>query len=128
MGISVGKKKKMRNGHVSRPHGNARQALVLEIVKTDSTFSRVDDGWSGKCIFCNSRLHVWSTGETAATVEHIVPISAGGTNDLLNVALACSRCNSEKAVHHDSECDAATSDVVKKLLDVRVKRYRESLQ
>lgn len=30
------------------------------------------------------------------TLEHIVPLSAGGTNDFSNLALACHPCNTQR--------------------------------
>lgn len=30
------------------------------------------------------------------TVEHIIPLVRGGTNDLINLALACYGCNNER--------------------------------
>lgn len=30
------------------------------------------------------------------TVEHIIPLVRGGTNDLCNLALACYGCNNER--------------------------------
>jgi len=33
---------------------------------------------------------------TELTVEHIVPLCLGGTNDPANIALACAPCNHER--------------------------------
>lgn len=49
------------------------------------------DGW--RCCYCPTLL----TLETA-TVEHFVSVTAGGTNHLTNLSLACGPCN-EKAGH-----------------------------
>lgn len=38
-----------------------------------------------------------------ATVEHLVPVSEGGTNDLSNLRLACYPCNAKRAGHHPAE-------------------------
>lgn len=35
-------------------------------------------------------------GDEANTVDHIVPVSRGGTNDLANLTPACKTCNSSK--------------------------------
>lgn len=47
----------------------------------------------GRCEYCQSRAD-YAT-ETFA-VEHIIPVSRGGTDDLENLALACSGCNGHK--------------------------------
>jgi len=43
----------------------------------------------GKCGYCQTPF----SGEEYQ-VEHIVPVSVGGTNDFPNLILACKRCNS----------------------------------
>ena len=48
------------------------------------------DGW--KCRYCGDHLTA-----TTATLDHIVPVSKGGTNDAANLASACLICNSIKA-------------------------------
>lgn len=48
----------------------------------------------GRCEYCQSRAD-YAT-ETFA-VEHIIPVSRGGTNELENLALACSGCNVAKS-------------------------------
>jgi 5-methylcytosine-specific restriction endonuclease McrA len=35
-------------------------------------------------------------GKPAGTVDHIVPVASGGTNDWDNLTSACSSCNSRK--------------------------------
>lgn len=47
----------------------------------------------GRCEYCQSRADY--TTETFA-VEHIIPVSRDGTDDLDNLALACSGCNGHK--------------------------------
>ena len=106
--------------------------LLLSIVHTDSTFEevRTPDGavWVGKCIHCNGKLTVEKDGSASrrVTVEHIVPQSAGGTNDLLNLALACDRCNHQKGRTHDVRGlrDARAAEVVESLLARRRARWR----
>lgn len=40
-----------------------------------------------KCVYC---------GEPATQVDHIVPVSKGGTDDVSNLVPACRSCNSSK--------------------------------
>ena len=42
---------------------------------------------AGGCAYCE---------DDAAHVDHVVPLSRGGTNDRENLAGACRRCNEEK--------------------------------
>jgi 5-methylcytosine-specific restriction endonuclease McrA len=113
--------------------GKVSQTL-LSIVRTDSTFHRVrarDGGevWEGKCLHCNRKLVVELDGTAVArvTIEHIVPQSAGGSNDLLNLALACSRCNNKKGRQHDWKGlkDARAAELIETLLAKRRERWRD---
>jgi len=49
----------------------------------------------GCCEYCKSQLQ-YSTD--SFSVEHIVPRSRGGTDDLTNLALACQGCNNRKFI------------------------------
>lgn len=40
------------------------------------------------CVYC---------GEPATTLDHVIPVAAGGTNDDNNLVPACGNCNSSKA-------------------------------
>ena len=109
------------------------KTLLLDIVRTDSTFERVRarDGevWQGKCLHCNRRLVVELDGRATAdvTIEHIVPRTAGGSDDLLNLGVACARCNHGKGVRHDKRGlrDARASEVIEALLQRRRERWRD---
>ena len=46
-------------------------------------------GWL--CVYCFVQLDA-----PTATVDHIVPLSRGGTNDIGNLTVACRSCNSRK--------------------------------
>ena len=35
-------------------------------------------------------------GYASASIDHVIPVSKGGTNDLDNLVLACHRCNARK--------------------------------
>ena len=71
----------------------------------------------GKCIYCNCDTYIYHYGiyaHDAATVEHIVPSSKGGSNHPSNLAIACDKCNSSrgnedlKKFINDNFEDAAT--------------------
>lgn len=105
---------------------SAKHQRMLAVVATDRTFERQTlDGvtvWVGKCIHCNAKLVVTATGRQAgnATLEHIVPESRGGTNDVGNLAIACARCNREKSPH-----DVAGGDKLQAMQDQLLARRKE---
>lgn len=43
------------------------------------------------CHYCGTRLTPMT-----ATVDHVIPRSKGGTNELSNLVLACRKCNQAK--------------------------------
>lgn len=59
-----------------------REYIDHEIVK------RVFKRFKGQCVYCGSRER--------STLEHLTPLSRGGTNDEHNLAVACHRCNCMK--------------------------------
>lgn len=138
MGLKKNKKKKDTVTPDPRVKGSSRADLVLRIVASDNTFECLkvgdnewDERWLGKCIHCGTKLvvdHRFGTGtvKTNATVEHIMPLTAGGSGtDLLNLALACSRCNNWKGIHHDQKnLDTRAREVISALLEKRSARFR----
>ena len=109
---------------------STRHRQILDIIATDNTFEQVELGgelvWEGRCIFCRRRLRVRLDGQpiSRATVEHIIPRSKGGTDELPNLALACSGCNHEKGRRHDRRDSARAAEIQADLLERRQKRWR----
>jgi len=54
------------------------------------------DGW--RCHLCGKKVNPTLSGmhEMGPTVDHLVPVSAGGLDELVNVALAHRRCNTTR--------------------------------
>lgn len=112
---------------------HAKRRRVLGIIATDATFERVPhrgaEVWQGKCLHCNAHLTVSLDGEpiSRATIEHIVPRGAGGTDALENLGLACARCNQGKGSRHDANFhrDARARELVDRLLQKRRERWRD---
>jgi 5-methylcytosine-specific restriction endonuclease McrA len=46
-----------------------------------------------RCCWCDGLTVIGGSGPDRATIEHLVPASLGGTDDLENLALACFECN-----------------------------------
>jgi 5-methylcytosine-specific restriction endonuclease McrA len=110
----------------------AKRRRILGIIATDTTFERGEhsgrEAWVGKCLHCNAHLWVALDGEpiSRATIEHILPQTAGGTDALTNLGLACARCNQGKS-RHDVKYrrDARARELVERLLARRRERWRE---
>jgi 5-methylcytosine-specific restriction endonuclease McrA len=110
-----------------------KRRRILDIVRTDATFERAEfrghEVWVGRCLHCNGTLMIGLDGEpqSRATIEHIVPKSAGGSNEAPNLGLACARCNAQKGKRHDpgyAKSERAQA-LVARLLERRQERWRE---
>ena len=106
---------------------------MLQVVVTDATFELIGQKheaktWIGKCLHCNRKLAVTPEGSTVATLEHIMPLSAGGSpDDPTNLALACASCNNEKGIHHDPYVGRGgrADEVINSLREKRMSRWRD---
>ena len=81
----------------------------------------------GKCIHCGTKLVVDLDGRRGmATLEHNVPRNPGGRDELENLALACTRCNNTKGIHHDAKSsdDPGLRRVIETLATRRRNRMR----
>lgn len=58
--------------------------------KGNSSFEEIQElkSWFSKCAYCNQK--------EAKTIDHIIPLSRGGTNDIENMIPVCVSCNSKK--------------------------------
>jgi 5-methylcytosine-specific restriction endonuclease McrA len=67
-------------------------AQTATVVVASLTPNRVTFGIVGPCFYCGSDL--------ASTVDHLVPVISGGSDDPWNLVSCCVSCNSLK---HDDE-------------------------
>jgi 5-methylcytosine-specific restriction endonuclease McrA len=69
-----------------------RQKIIAYIGKTDlQTYDtkKIFERDSYKCKECNTAI-------TDLTIDHIIPLSKGGTNDESNLQVLCKKCNLKK--------------------------------
>lgn len=59
------------------------------------------------CTITPDGLYQLPPTHRSATIDHVIPLVAGGTNDLTNLVLACDRCNSTKG---DALADSTRAD------------------
>lgn len=50
-----------------------------------------------RCRYCGAEVELGVRGLRALTIDHVMPLSRGGTNDIANLVVACWGCNQEKA-------------------------------
>jgi 5-methylcytosine-specific restriction protein A len=53
----------------------------------------LSQSWSLQCVYC---AHAFDKKKTNFTVDHIVPLSKGGSNQIKNLAPCCVSCNQDK--------------------------------
>ena len=104
--------------------------LMRRVAETDSTFVLTGRIWAGRCLICGGPLCFEERTGDGATLEHILPRSLGGTNDLRNLGIAHMRCNSEKGRHWDPRCrhhgqQDRYAALLHRLLMERERRWRE---
>lgn len=103
--------------------------LLNRIAATDTTFTRAEGIWTGKCLICHGWISFDAHSGFGANVEHIVPRTLGGTNDLRNLGITHPRCNGEKGRHWDARHRTADparyAALVERLRDERQGRWRD---
>lgn len=57
---------------------------------TASQWQKACTRWDNRCLCCSTK--------TDLTVDHVIPLSAGGPNTIDNVQLLCRKCNSRKGI------------------------------
>lgn len=90
------KKNKERYRRIGRNYRARKQNAVGS--HDESDIRRIAKYQRGKCIYCHKKLNVWH-------VDHIIPLSKGGSNYPDNLQITCRECNSRK--HNSMPVDYA---------------------
>jgi 5-methylcytosine-specific restriction endonuclease McrA len=77
-----------RNPDRARWHAAKRRARMRGEFPSFETIDAVRIAARDRCAYCGS--------VGSLTIDHIVPVTRGGTNDMANLTFACKSCNSSK--------------------------------
>ena len=107
-------------------------SLLNEVAATDRTFRREEGDWVGKCLICGGPLRFDARTGEGATIEHILPRTLGGDNDLRNLGVAHRRCNGEKGRRWDApnrrrDNKERYAELVGRLKTERARRWRDGV-
>jgi hypothetical protein len=78
----------------------ARKNCEIHPINAPSTRDAVFDLTGGVCTYCNIPLAPLGTNPNSFCVEHVVPKSKGGPDNLSNYVPSCCACNSAKRDRH----------------------------
>src|SRR5260370_37478531 len=93
----------------------------------EAQYRRKRDKGSWKYVPAQTKNDLWERGQNACvncgttnnlTIDHIVPVSYGGTSELSNLQLICSRCHGQK----EQACQDLYNPSDRKPLDERYLR------
>lgn len=81
-----------------KPHKRHRRRLLGDVDKESVALREIAerDGW--RCHLCGKKVpdRPWSADPLDPTLDHLIPVSAGGSHTRDNLALAHNRCNYER--------------------------------
>jgi 5-methylcytosine-specific restriction endonuclease McrA len=109
------------------------QRLLRTVAESDSGFAlrtvRAEQAWVGPCLHCKKTIMVPcdERSPASATLEHIVPRTHGGGDELDNLGLACAQCNHAKGRRLDCRSidDPTLQKVIQRLRSLRRSRMRD---
>jgi len=90
------KKWRLQNPHKRCRYEHSRRANKAKSKGhyTDEELTKLFEKQDGKCFYCRKLL--FSSFDRVYHIDHKVPLSRGGENDISNIALACAHCNLTK--------------------------------
>jgi hypothetical protein len=78
----------------------ANRGADVHPISSKDTREAVWDLTGGVCAYCSGELEPYGKNGEAFVVEHVVPTSRGGPDNLANYVPACKTCNSSKRDSH----------------------------
>lgn len=91
---------------------------VLDPAPKETATNQLWAFFNSSCAYCGAEL---ARAERLGHLDHIVPHSAGGTNDIHNHVLSCARCNGDEKREEDWE-----SFLARKVPSVDVRQERSA--
>ncbi len=90
---------------------------------------RILKSWGSSCIYCGCKLD-----QENFTVDHVIPLSSGGSNNISNLVPACIECNRKKAnktirqfMGKDKEKLKQIEDLIRDKMDSEFLRITEAI-
>ncbi|MDQ3011350.1 MAG: HNH endonuclease [Acidobacteriota bacterium] len=90
---------------------------------SESVRQSVREAFGNRCAYCLSSQRYTNS---KLEIEHIIPKAIGGSDDELNLCLACRLCNSYKSIQ--TEAVDPTSNAVVPLFNPRTQAWSEHFQ
>lgn len=84
------------NEYWKKYHNPKYSALKYELSVRIYVRTRLAEAQNWHCCWCGCDATHLRGKSNSATVEHVVPRSKGGTDDMDNLAMACERCNTRR--------------------------------
>ena len=72
--------------------------ITKSVYKKVYTRTRLAEAQNWRCCWCGQGVIPEPNKKNSATIEHIIPKSQGGSDDMSNLAVACSSCNNKRGV------------------------------
>lgn len=81
--------------------------VSMRIIIPKTTRERVYENYNGKCAICGKQITF-----NDFTIDHIVPLSRGGKNEISNFQCACEECNKLKGSRMDNEFTTGLANIL----------------
>ena len=86
---------------------------------------QVFDRANGYCEYCGENLLISRAAYSSAQVDHILARTEGGGDEIENLRLACSLCNSSLSRHNNLTTFEERKKHIESQLGIHEKNYRE---
>lgn len=87
--------------------GKSNDNKVKRVIIPKTTKEKVYENGHGVCAICGKPVSQYDF-----TIDHIIPLSRGGNNDIDNLQIACHDCNELKSNRMDSEFETGLATIL----------------